>query len=91
MRSQHIRTFGLFVGLVAVLGMASIAAGESLTEQQIGRQIERRLSNDAFSNVNVSVQASVVSSSGTVPSLRAKEAATGPRRPPPGRRMSSPM
>ena len=77
MRSQHIRTFGLFVGLVAVLGMASIAAGESLTEQQIGRQIERRLSNDAFSNVNVSVQASVVSSSGTVPSLRAKEAATG--------------
>ena len=75
MRSHHIRTFGLVVGLIAVLGMASIAAGESLTDQQIGRQIERRLSDDAFSNVNVSVQASVVSLSGTVPSLWAKEAA----------------
>ena len=75
MRSQHIRTFGLLVGLVVVLGMASIAAGESLTEQQIGLQIERRLSEDAFSNVNVSVQASVVSLSGTVPSLWAKEVA----------------
>ena len=75
MRSHHIRTFGLVVGLIAVLGMASIAAGESLTDQQIGRQIERRLSEDAFSNVNVSVQASVVSLSGTVPSLWAKEAA----------------
>ncbi len=75
MRSQHIRTLGLIVGLIAVLGMASIAAGDSLTDQQIGRQIERRLSEDAFSNVNVSVQASVVSLSGTVPSLWAKEAA----------------
>ena len=54
MRSHHIRTFGLVVGLIAVLGVASIAAGESLTDQQIGRQIERRLSEDAFSNVNVS-------------------------------------
>ncbi len=75
MRSQHIRTFGLLVGLVAVLGMASIAAGGSLTDQQIGRQIERRLSDDAFNDVNVSVQASVVSLSGTVPNLWAKEAA----------------
>ena len=75
MRSHHIRTVGLIVGLIAVLGMASIAAGESLTDQQIGRQIERRLSEDAFSNVNVSVQASVVSLSGTVPSLWPKEAA----------------
>ena len=75
MRSHHIRTLGLLVGLIAVLGMASIAAGEPLTDQQIGRQIERRLSEDAFSNVNVSVQASVVSLSGTVPSLWAKEAA----------------
>ena len=75
MRSHHIRTFGLIVGLIAVLSMASIAAGESLTDQQIGRQIERRLSGVAFSNVNVSVQASVVSLSGTVPSLWAKEAA----------------
>ena len=55
--------------------MASIAAGESLMDQQIGLQIERRLSEDAFSNVNVSVQASVVSLSGTVASLLAKEAA----------------
>ena len=69
------RTFGLLVGLVAVLGMASTVAGESLTEQQVGRQIERRLSEDAFSNVNVSVQASVVRVSGTVPSLWAKEVA----------------
>ncbi len=72
---RHIRTFDLLVGFVAVLGMASVAAGESLAEQQIGHQIERRLSADAFSNVNVSVQASVVSLSGTVPSLWAKEAA----------------
>ena len=75
MRSHHIRTFGLVVGLIAVLGMASIAAGDSLTDQQIGRQIERRLSDDAFSNVTVSVQASVVSLSGTVPSLWAKQEA----------------
>ena len=75
MRSQHIRPFGLLVGLVTMLGMASIAAGEALTEQQIGRQIERRLSEAAFSNVNVSVQASVVRLSGTVPSLWAKAAA----------------
>ncbi len=75
MRSHHIRTFGLLVGLIAVLGMTSIAAGESLTDQQIGRQIERRLSEDAFGNVNVSVQASVVSLSGTVSSLWAKEEA----------------
>ena len=72
---RHIRTFGRLVGLVAVLGMASVAAGESLTEQQIGRQIERRLSADAFSNVKVSVHTSVVSLSGTVPSLWAQEAA----------------
>ena len=58
-----------------MLGIASIAAGQSLTEQQIGRQIERLLSADAFSNVNVSVQASVVSLNGTVPSLWAQEAA----------------
>ena len=75
MRSHHIRTVGLIVGLIAVLGMASIAAGGSLTDQQIGRQIERRLSEDAFSDVNVSVQASVVSLIGTVPSLWAKETA----------------
>ena len=75
MRPQNIRTFGQLGRLVAVLGVASIATGQSLTEQQIGRQIEGRLSEDAFSNVNVSVEASVVSLSGTVPSLWAKEAA----------------
>ena len=76
MRSRHIRTFGLIVGLIVVLGMASIAAGASLTDQQIGRQIERRLSkDDALDNVRVSVQEAVVSLSGTVPSLWAKEAA----------------
>ena len=76
MRSHHIRTFGLVVGLIAVLGMGSIAAGESLTDQQIGRQIERRLSkDDALDNVRVSVLEGVVSLSGTVPSLWAKEEA----------------
>ena len=75
MRSPHMRAFGLLVGLVAVLGVASIAAAASLTDQQIGRHIERRLSADAFSNVTVSVPASVVSLSGTVPSLWAKDAA----------------
>ena len=39
MKSQHIRAFGLLVGLVAVLSMANVAAGESLTDQQIGGQI----------------------------------------------------
>ncbi len=75
MRSHHVRAFGLLVGLVAVLGVASMAASASLTDQQIGRQIERRLSEDQFGNVTVSVQASVVSLSGTVPSLWAREAA----------------
>ena len=76
MRSHHIRTFGLIVGLIAVLGMAGIAAGASLTDQQIGRQIERRLSkDDGLDNVRVSVQKAVVSLSGTVPSLWAKEEA----------------
>ena len=72
MKSQHIRAFGLLVGLVAVLGMASVVAGETLTDQQISRQIEQRLSGDMFRNVTVSVQASVVSLSGSVPSLWAK-------------------
>ena len=58
-----------------MLGVASLAAGASLTDQQIGRQLERRLSEDAFSNVTVSVQAHVVSLSGSVPNLWAKEAA----------------
>ena len=75
MKPQYIRAFGLFVGLMVVLGMASVVAGESLTDQQIGRQIEHRLSGDAFRNVTVSVHASVVSLSGTVPNLWAKGAA----------------
>ncbi len=73
MTSQHFRTLGLLVGLVAVLGMASIAASEPLSNQQISHQIEGRLSQDnAFQNVRVAVQAAVVSLSGTVPSLWAK-------------------
>ena len=75
MKPQYIRAFGLFVGLMVVLGLASVVAGESLTDQQIGRQIEHRLSGDAFRNVTVSVHASVVSLSGTVPNLWAKGAA----------------
>ena len=76
MRSHHIHTFGLIVGLIAVLGMASVAAGAPLSDQQICRQIERRLSkDDALDNVRVSVLEAVVSLSGTVPSLWAKEEA----------------
>ena len=55
MKSKYIGAFGLLVGFMAVLGMASVVAGESLTDQQIGRQIEHRLSGDAFHNVTVSV------------------------------------
>ncbi len=73
MKSQHIRTFGLIVGLVAMLGMASIAAAAPLSDLQISRQIENRLSKDAaLEHVTVSVQEFVVSLSGTVPSLWAK-------------------
>ena len=73
MTSQHIRTFGLIVGLVAMLGLASVAAAAPLSDQQISRQIENRLSkNDVLEHVTVSVQASVVSLIGTVPSLWAK-------------------
>ena len=73
MRSQHVRAFGLLVGLVAVLAVASIAAAAPLSDLQISRQIENRLSNDdVLENVTVSVQESVVRLSGTVPSLWAK-------------------
>ena len=41
MRSHPIRTFDLLVGLVAVLGMTSVATSESATDQQIGHHIER--------------------------------------------------
>ncbi len=41
MKAQHIRTFGLLVGLVAMLSFASIAAGESLTDLPVGCRIER--------------------------------------------------
>ena len=57
---------GLAVGLTAVLAMASIAAAAPLSDLQISRQIENRLStDDALENVTVSVQTSVVSLSGT--------------------------
>ncbi len=73
MRFHLIRVLGLVVGLTAVLAMASIAAAAPLSDQQIRRQIEHRLSKDAaLENVTVSVQESVVSLSGTVPSLWAK-------------------
>ena len=73
MKSQHIRTFGLIVGLVALLGLASVAAAAPGSDREISRQIENRLSkSEALQNVTVSVQESVVSLIGTVPSLWAK-------------------
>ena len=76
MKAQLIRTLGLIIGLVAVLGMASIAAGQPLSDQQITRQLVDRLAkNDAFQNARVSVQEHIVSLTGTVPSLWAKTTA----------------
>ena len=75
MRSLLARGCTALVGLVAVLAVASLAAGESLTDQQIGRQIERRLLEEPFRNVSVSVRAHMVRLSGTVRSLWAKEEA----------------
>ena len=73
MRSHHVRAFGLLVGLVAVLAVASIAAAAPLSDLQIGRQIGNRLSkDDALQNVTVSVRESVVRLSGTLPSPWAK-------------------
>ncbi len=73
MRSHHVRAFGLLGGLVTVLAVTSIAAAAPLSDLQISRQIENRLSkDDALENVTVSVQESVVRLSGTVPSLWAK-------------------
>ncbi len=52
MRFHLIRVLGLVVGLTAVLAMASIAAAAPLSDQQLSRQIENRLSkDDAFENV----------------------------------------
>ena len=73
MRFHHVRAFGLLVGLVAVLAVASIAAAAPLSEMQISRQIANQLSRDnALENVTVSVQESVVRLSGTVPSFWAR-------------------
>ena len=73
MKAQLIRTVGLIIGLVAVLGMAGIAAGQPPSDQQITRQLVDRLAkNDAFQNVLVAVQEHAVRLSGTVPSLWAK-------------------
>ena len=73
MRFHLIRMLGLVVGLTAVLAMASIAAAAPSSDQQIRRQIENRLAkDDALENVTVSVQESVVSLRGTVPSPWAK-------------------
>ena len=76
MKAQLIRTLGVIIGLVVVLGVASIAAGQPLSNQQITHQIEGRLSKDnAFENVRVFVQEHIVSLTGTVPSLWAKTTA----------------
>ena len=73
MRVHLIRVLGLVIGLTAVLAMASVAAAAPLSDLQISRQIENRLSkDDALENVTVSVQESVARLSGTVPSLWAK-------------------
>ena len=73
MKAQLIRMLGVVIGLVVVLGVASVAAGQPLSDQQISHQIERRLSKDsAFENTRVAVQANVISLSGSVPSLWAK-------------------
>ena len=75
MRFQHIRTLSLSVGLMALLALSPTYA-RALSDDQIQSQIERRLSqNDALLHVTVSVQESVVSLSGSVPSLWAKETA----------------
>ena len=52
MKSRHIRMLGLIVGLVAMLGLASVAAAAPLSDQQISRQIENRLSKgDALERI----------------------------------------
>ncbi len=56
-----------------MLSVSSIAAAAPLSDLQISRQIENRLSkDDALENVTVSVQELVERLSGTVPSLWAK-------------------
>ncbi len=75
MRFQHIRTLSLSLGLMALLA-ADTTDARALSDDQIQSQIERRLSqNEALLHVTVSVQENVVSLSGRVPSLWAKEAA----------------
>ena len=70
MKAQLIRTLGVIIELIVVLGVASIAAGQPLSNQQITHQIEGRLSKDnSFENVRVFVQEHIVSLTGTVPSL----------------------
>ncbi len=75
MRCQHIRTVGLSLGLMALLAAGTTDA-RALSDDQLQRQIEHQLStHDALLHVTVSVQETVVSLSGRVPSLWAKEAA----------------
>ncbi len=75
MRFYQMR-MSLIGGLVAVLAATTSAAAPPLSVAQIKSQVERRLSKDeALQSVQVSVQEYVVSLSGTVPSLWAKQEA----------------
>ena len=75
MTSQYIRALGLIVGFAAVLGVASLSAGQP-SDEQITRQVERELSkNEAFRDVTISVQEHVAFLMGAVPTLQAREQA----------------
>ena len=75
MTFQQIRPLTLSVGLMALLAAATSYA-QAPSADQTTSQIERRLSkNEALLNVTVSIQENVVSLSGRVPSLWAKDAA----------------
>ncbi len=75
MTFQQIRPLTLSVGLMALLAAATSYA-QAPSADQTRSQIERRLSkNEALLNVTVSIQENVVSLSGRVPSLWAKDAA----------------
>ena len=75
MTFQQIRPLTLSVGLMALLAAATSYA-QAPSADQTRSQIERRLAkNETLLNVTVSIQENVVSLSGRVPSLWAKDAA----------------